>query len=979
MPVTNHAITVFIDGVNKTSALLKDALYINLTTRNNGSSAEFIMKNFRPLGREPVEIKVNGTTIFGGFIRTVNAEVVGVGATSVTKYHCECVDWLSALEQIDITDTFIGASDTDVIDGIFAYSTAITFDTSTNVDSLDSDLDIAFSQMTLRQALDELAKTVGADWFISPDKKLYWYSPDAPSHAAFDIDTVSPNNTTTFSILRNSLNFNKDVNTIINQVQIIGGSYASDTKQTQTFTASGKSYTGLNYPAITPFSIVYTDISDVQHTVWGSQIGHEPVDKIASEGGYVNAVITEDLRGFKIEDENGVAPKTGTNVVIQYYYKQEVNITVDDIESQSVFGIFPTIVKDGTYVNDDHAIKVAQAILDENAWGQEAISFNTTKYGLLPGTFINLNIPEIGVGASAIKSIVQQDYDDVLLENEDDVLLEVYGEEQGYVIKEVKIQPLVTDTNEFMLVSSITVGRAAITIIDNVAALEQLEIVKTPTTISSKLSNYSSNLGDIVMGKATFTDGGSARFDWGSPNGATGLVVGLDDSGPEVYGAAEIYQSGTLKAKIGRLNNLANLGTVEPSGWGIYTTNGYFSGVVYASELIGGTITGNYISGSFIYSGTINAAVLDAAEITSSYIHGNSIIGGTIATSEPPINSSNPGVHMDATGLYGYGSAGLTFRLSSDPAIKPYFSSGTIEHVTYEVTTQSVIRTGTTNPKVQIDNSGIFAYNSAGALKFSVDSATGILTATDGIFSGSVTASTISGGTITGALVTAGTVSGVTVTANNITGGTITGSRITGGTITGVAVTANNISGGTITGVTVTANNISGGTITGARITAGTITGVAITANTFTSGTITSSSISAATISGGTITGVTITANNISGGTISSPRIIGTADLDTLVVYNNIQMSGGGTIWGTAYRTASGTGNIYIGNIGKTWMIESITGWLVPTHTAAGDRQIGQNHPGSALSGLWMRDNTNGSAYHLIINNGTVWVVGPTA
>jgi hypothetical protein len=145
---------------------------------------------------------------------------------------------------------------------------------------------------------------------------------------------------------------------------------------------------------------------------------------------------------------------------------------------------------------------------------------------------------------------------------------------------------------------------------------------------------------------------------------------------------------------------------------------------------------------------------------------------------------------MDATGLSGYGSAGLTFRLASDPAIKPYFSSGTIENATYEVTTQSVLRTGTTNPKIQIDNSGIFAYNSAGTLKFTVDTASGLLTASGATIDGTVSASKFTGGTVEAG----------TITGNQIVGGTITGNLFSAGTISAGTVTGAFISGGTVRG-----------------------------------------------------------------------------------------------------------------------------------------------------------------------------------
>lgn len=89
----------------------------------------------------------------------------------------------------------------------------------------------------------------------------------------------------------------------------------------------------------------------------------------------------------------------------------------------------------------------------------------------------------------------------------------------------------------------------------------------------------------------------------------------------------------------------------------------------------------------------------------------------------------------------------------------------------------------------------------------------GSLKATQGSFSGSISASTISGGIITG----------TNIKATNIDGSTITGTDISAATITGTDISATSIDGGTITGT-----YIEGGTISGSKITGGEIYGAKI-------------------------------------------------------------------------------------------------------------------------------------------------------
>lgn len=826
MPTTNHTVTITINGIDRTASLLRDSLYIRTSLENKSDVAEFVLKEFVPEDRDKVSISVNGTTVFGGYIISRTIESLGVRPkTLFTK--CEVKDWSISLDSVIVTQSFTEKSDKETIAELFDGFN--DFDASTHVNMLDADLDIEFTNVSLRESLNTLAQRVGAKWYISPDKDVYWFSPSSPSNAAFNIDVANPNGSSTFDIVNNSLQVSIDSSTIVNQVIINGGTKASETKVIDTIAANGtdKSFSGLTQLVDSVLFVTYTDTADNSYTVWGSFVGYAPDDRLVSEGGNYTVVIGTSRKSFKVEGTGGLAPKNGTNIVLHYYYKESIAVTVDDVDSQSIYGVLSQSITNTEFSSEAQATAIAQAIIDENKIGRKTISFDVFEHGLLPGTLITLDIPDVGIGATSGNFLLLENSDNLLLENGDDYLEEAGGNSESYLINEVSYVPQVTASGTFLIVAKISVDKYQKSLIDTLAKLKDLQTnsgntANTPTT--SRLSNFSSNLGEVVVGRAVFTDGGTAKFNWGTPNGATGAVIGLEDNGSSAYGAVYIYDEGTVKAKLGRLNDVPAIGTIQPTGWGLYTTNGFFSGTVGASYINGGTITGHQITGNTITGGTVTGSLISGGTVTGSTITGNLIIGGTIATSTPPINSSNPGVHLDSTGLYGYGSAGLTFRLSSDPAIKPYFSSGTILDVVYEITTAAVLRTGTTNPRVQIDNSGIFAYDSGGVARFTVDVATGQLTATKGTFSGTVSASLITAGTVSSSLVSSGTVSsnlvtGGTLTANQVTSGTITGNRITAGTITGVSITGNTISAGTVSGGTITGGYITGGTVNSPRFT----------------------------------------------------------------------------------------------------------------------------------------------------------------
>jgi hypothetical protein len=122
--------------------------------------------------------------------------------------------------------------------------------------------------------------------------------------------------------------------------------------------------------------------------------------------------------------------------------------------------------------------------------------------------------------------------------------------------------------------------------------------------------------------------------------------------------------------------------------------------------------------------------------------------------------------------------------------------------------TSPLIRTANTFPRVELSSSGIIAYNSLGDAKTTISSTTGTITSVNGSFSGSITASTVSGTTITGGSISIGdnfsvTNSGV-LTAS---GATITGNITANALTANVTITTPNISGGQIYGTTLNIND----------------------------------------------------------------------------------------------------------------------------------------------------------------------------
>lgn len=1054
MPTTSHTVTLEINGTDYTSLLKRESLYVRHSIGNENGVCDFTIKDspsYRPQGWDSVAVKVNGTVIFGGFIFQHDGEVLGTGATAETQWQVQCKDWSILLDQVIVETSHRERSDKQIIASLFgAYLGGEGFDVSTNVATVTPDLDIAFQRVTLREALNMLASRAGVQWYIGPDKKLSWQAFTGFSGAAFNIDTVSPNNSTTFNVAFGSLHRQIDESTIINRVVVIGGNSKSGTRQTDTFEGNGTTDT---FGVLTkePHSIWKVDywINGGRYIRYTTNIGYEPGDKLFSEGGSFEIVCNLELQTVRIQHIDGSVPDDETDVVIDYYYQEPVTALVEHTGSQAYYGrTFTQHVFNQELTSRNAAIEYGQGVLTKQAFGRETITFDVYEHGLQPGTRITINAPSVGLGTTVTEADLALEYDltvgllapkdAVLWENSDTSVLENLGADVRYVIQEVQYQPVITPNGSFMMLAKVSVGDWQHTLID---ALQRIGAAASATggggALSSgsgrtsnvrsggKLSNFANDLGDIAAGRAIFTDGGSGIFSWDNYASHTGVVTGLEDKGDGfARGVVYILDGGTVKAKLGRMAGMPNVGTISPTGWGLWTDNGFFSGVVAASEIIGGTVRGGLVSG-----GTVSGALVSGGTVSGALLTGGTLIatigtiggfrigadklwsdGGTIATGSI-VNSSNPGVYLNSLGLFGFGTLGMTFKIPTNPAEAPWFSSGTINNVVYEVYESAILRTSS-NPfndgGIQMDNSGLFGINpqtgygalllendadllvtennyemAFAGLNFMLDTQTGLIQAdggqftgvihaTDGRFSGLVEASRITGGTIVGA-----TIEGFTITGQNFTGVTITASSIVGGTVSGAVVTGGLFTGGTVSGGTVSAARfeggtvsgglISGGTVSSGRFEGGTVTGALVAANTFQGGTVNAAVITASAIQGNNITGGTISAARFSGGTITGGLISGQTITGGTV--------SGGLISGGTVSAAVFTGNSSTGGTisGAAITANQISGGTVTGAVITAGQITGGTISSPNLFSVAGGTITMGTAYGITFNSTSTW------
>lgn len=643
---TNHTVSVTIDGVDVTSALQARSLYARQNIGNSADVASFELRDadgdINPGGWDEVTIAIDGTNVFGGYIVSHEDHATD-GIDGVTHYDIECKDYSILLDTVTVNERYgtyesggliYGYSDADIIDDLFTtYLGGEGFDTSTHVTSQGA-LEIAFEDVTLRDALNQLAAQMQADWFIAPDQSLYWFNPASPGNASFSIDTQSPDYSSSYPPLRASLQRSIDDIGIVNKVIVLGGFNDTRTDETFTYVSGENTYTLANTPkSIVQVKATTTGAGPIPATPGSRRLGYSPEDSLVDDGGEAYYLVDLKTGTVKIDSTVTGYMSAGDTIDVDYVYREQVTTTRENTASQATFGrTFERRIYNESLSTVAQAENYGDEVLDQYAWGRESIRFDVAEHGLLAGRLLTVDAPEVQVGA--VEKLGLEQGGAVLLENGDAILLESSSSSQTYVIQQVEIRTILTDASEYLVVASVQAGAYQNTLIEALSRLGQSSgalsggIGPAPALRNpGSLSRLANDLGEIVAGRGTFTDGGTAPLSWSDFAGHTGVVIGLDDSGDTARGNFLLLDSGTVQAKIGRLNDLGTIAGMVPTGWGLFTQNGYFYGTINA---VAGSFSGTVTAVAGTFSGTVTASVITASEMTGGTISAAKFSGGTV-------------------------------------------------------------------------------------------------------------------------------------------------------------------------------------------------------------------------------------------------------------------------------------------------------------------------------------------------------------
>lgn len=278
------SLTVTINATSRTSVTLQGGSSIQLD-RPASTATLVVLDTAGTLSistLQTVSVANGGTTIFNGFI--VKKRMDGEGlAPPARRYTLTCADWnwRCAHPKAVVTKTYLKQSDQDIIvDAVTeaGLGSDLTATTGT-IDSIQSSITIGFDGATLTEVLDEMSRRSGGVWWVDQGKTLHYNTAANATAAAWNIDTDSPNGSTTFDVL--GLTVDAEHLDPINSIEVIGERKVTDLARPSDTDSDATSQS--SYGVYARKELVQSAISDTEASLIAAELisaGKDPRDSI---------------------------------------------------------------------------------------------------------------------------------------------------------------------------------------------------------------------------------------------------------------------------------------------------------------------------------------------------------------------------------------------------------------------------------------------------------------------------------------------------------------------------------------------------------------------------------------------------------------------------------------------------------------------------------------------------------------------------
>ncbi len=460
-------------SIDMVSVLTKETSTLKFTVRQ-GSGQTFPAITVPTIG-DTIKLYDLSGIIFGGTVTEVEATVQGLMLT----WAVTCTDWGYLLDGTLVKKNYAMMDPSDIVKDIvtnFAGGKGFTTNHVQKGNFLVPS--IKFNYQPPTKCLQSLAKLIGWDWNIDPQKDIHFFLGDVANAVGEGGTAPITVDATSGKIEWNSLDVDLNLQNMQNSVYVIGGNY------TKTFTA-------INTPDTFPtdgtrqfFTTSYPyDIATITVTL----------DGVAKTVGTANQtdpstvdVLYNDAQRW-IEFTAG-APANGHTVKVFGNAKVPIVAHAGNASSIATYGEYQTVIVDNKITTVAEAQQRAQAAVLQFGHPVYDVKFKTLTPGCAIGQAITVNLSAFGITNKQL------------------------------VIKRVEATGFVPGVNGQLEYSVECIGSDNVTFTDLMQTLLLQEASQTTVDASTVNQNLEVVAETLTLTEAVSATSGSSPYKWGVNN-----------------------------------------------------------------------------------------------------------------------------------------------------------------------------------------------------------------------------------------------------------------------------------------------------------------------------------------------------------------------------------------------------------------------------------------------------------------------------
>jgi hypothetical protein len=366
-----------------------------LTRQIDTCSFQLVSPAYIPDDWDEVVVTAGGANLFGGYVQKVTAQLLGDG-TSKLSYRVDCSDYTVLLAKTLVKAEYTAATDGGMITDLFwKYLPEITISYVRAIKTHDRR---RFNRKSLREIIDDLSDSAGADWYVDASKNLHYFLSEETAAPYGLADVGSANYTSTFPM--QDLVVDTNGSNVFNRVEVVGSFYRSTD---QTIYVAG---TGVDTRVIMPFGAhAPTGSSGIQ--VWRNDgsLGSPSWTQMTVKTGYIDTLgaSTEVLHYYseRVLEQQAAWPALANAVKVTAQFDIPLRTRVRDQASYDHYGRWlDTLITDTNLVSQDTAKMAGRGQLAQTALATTALRCTVWEPGLAAGQTISVVESVQGINAN---------------------------------------------------------------------------------------------------------------------------------------------------------------------------------------------------------------------------------------------------------------------------------------------------------------------------------------------------------------------------------------------------------------------------------------------------------------------------------------------------------------------------------------------------------------------------------------------------